>query len=99
MKLGNGGNDLSDYVFVLLLVVHSDVGRPLSLDGVQPERHCVGRGQERHEGPLLQLVAQDGRVGLPGGADGEAGRCVTNGDRQAGLGADLAKQKEQINRF
>ena len=62
---------------MLLLVVHADVGLPLSLDSVQPKRHGVGRGQEGHERPLLQLVAQDRRVGLAGGADREAGRRVT----------------------
>ena len=82
---------ISDYIFVLLLVVHSDVCRPLSLDGVQPERHGVRRGQERHQSPLLQLVAQDGGVRLSGGTDGEAGRRVTNGDGEAGLGTDLLK--------
>ena len=65
---------------MLLLVVHADVGLPLSLDSVQPEGHGVGRGQEGHERPLLQLVAQDRRVGLPRGAHGEAGRRVTYGD-------------------
>ena len=84
---------------MLLLVIDADVGLPLSLDGVQAERHGVGRGQERHEGPLLQLVAQDGRVGLPGGADGEAGRRVTDGDGQARLGADLTKDDEQTDRL
>ena len=64
--------------------------RPPPLDGVEAEGEGVGGGEEGHEGALLQLVAQDGGVRPAGGAHGQAGGGVADGNGQARLGSDDA---------
>ncbi len=50
-------------------------------------------GEEWHEGALLQLVAEDGRVGAPGGTHCQARRRVPHRYSNARLGSALTIQQ------
>ena len=80
------------YCMTYVCVVRSILGLsgPPPLDGVEAEGEGVGGGQKRHEGALLQLVAEDGGVGATGGPDRESGGGVADGDGEAGLGGHHA---------
>jgi hypothetical protein len=54
---------------------------------------CNNASEEGHEGALLQLVAEDGRVGAPGGTHRQARRRVPHGNGDARLGSAFTIQQ------
>ncbi len=54
---------------------------------------CNDAREEGHEGALLQLVAEDGRVGAPGGTHCQARCRVSHRDGDARLGSALTIQQ------
>ncbi len=58
---------------------------------------CNDAREERHEGALLQLVAEDGRVGAPGGTHRQARCRIAHRDGNARLGSALTMQQNMCS--
>jgi hypothetical protein len=58
---------------------------------------CNDASEKGHEGALLELVAEDGRVRAPGGTHRQARRRVPHRDGDARLGSAFTKQQNMCS--